>query len=42
MLAFFGGAWFLITYLLVLIAQTQGDLREVLVGGARASQMGVV
>jgi hypothetical protein len=38
-LAFFGGAWFLTTYLLVLIAQTNGDLPEMLVGKARASQM---
>ena len=38
-LAFFGGAWFLTTYLLVLIAQTRGDLREVLVGRARASEL---
>ena len=37
MLAFLGGAWFLTTYLLVLLSQTRGDLREVLVGRARAN-----
>ena len=41
-LAFFGGAWFLTTYLLVLVAQSQGNLREILVGKARASQKAAV
>lgn len=40
-LAFFGGAWFLTTYLLVLLAQAQGDLRQVLLGKARAQQQSV-
>ena len=37
-LALFGGAWFLSTYLLVLIAQTKGDVRQLLLGKARARQ----
>lgn len=36
-LAFFGGAWFLSTYLLVLLGQTRGDLVAVLVGQRRAA-----
>lgn len=38
LLAFLGGASFLSVYLLVLLAQSGGDLREVLLGKSRASR----
>lgn len=37
LLAFFGGALFLSVYLLVLIAQADGDLRQVLLGNGRVA-----
>lgn len=37
LLAFFGGAMFLSVYLLVLVARSGGDLREVLLGKDRAA-----
>lgn len=38
LLAFLGGASFLSVYLLVLLGQSGGDLREVLLGKARAAR----
>jgi hypothetical protein len=39
-LAFFGGSLFLTAYLLVVIGQARGDMREVLLGKARAAVVG--
>ena len=38
LLAFFGGAFFLTAYLFVLSLQTDGDMRAVLLGEARAAR----
>jgi hypothetical protein len=39
LLAFFGGGLFLTTYLLVVSTQAKGDMKEVLLGKARATSM---